>query len=61
MRITNILWDIDGEDREDAEASLPTEITIDEKTVDEEDIADFLSDEYGWCVKGFCVEHAREE
>lgn len=61
MRITNILWDIDGEDREDVEASLPTEITIDEKTVDEEDIADFLSDEYGWCVKGFCIERAGEE
>lgn len=62
MKITNIVWDIDDEDREDAEAraSLPAEVIIDDETVDDEDIADFLSDKFGWCVKSFYIERTRK-
>lgn len=62
MKITNIVWDIDDEDREDAEvhASLPAEVIINDETMDDEDIADFLSDKFGWCVKSFCIERTRK-
>ncbi len=60
MKITNIVWDIDDENEEAGTLTLPTEVIIDE-AVDKEDVADFLSDEFGWCVKGFCIERARKE
>jgi hypothetical protein len=45
MLVTNIIWctDID---------SLPTEVEVDDNlSIDE--IADYLSDEYGWLVESF--------
>ena len=51
MKITNIDWDTDDEPIED----LPTEVTINEE-IEPDAIADYLSDQYGFCVKGFCVE-----
>ena len=35
---------------------LPDEVDIPEELTDEEDIADWLSDEYGFCHDGFCIE-----
>ena len=49
--ITNIKWDTDGEPVE----NLPRETTVPEN-IDEEDIADYLSDKYGFCLFGYSVE-----
>lgn len=51
-KITNIKWDTDGET-----VDLPAETDIPADT-DDEDIADYLSDRYGWCVKSFVIEEA---
>ena len=53
VRFFNIDWDTDGE-----EVNLPTEIRIIvENGVDvENDGADILSDNYGWCVNSFSYE-----
>jgi hypothetical protein len=49
IRFTNIVWDTDGE-----ELDLPTETTLAvESDADLADLADVLSDEYGWCVMSF--------
>lgn len=50
VEITNIEWETDGE-----EVELPTEVTLDIKdpTID---IADALSDEYGFLIKHYCIE-----
>lgn len=49
--VKGIKWDTDGEDI----AELPVSIAID-PSVPDEDIADLLSDEFGFCVFGFTVE-----
>ncbi len=47
--ITDIVWDTDDED-----IDLPTEVTIPQGEIeDEEEIADWLSDNYGWLVESF--------
>jgi hypothetical protein len=49
FKVTNIDWDTDG-NKEDFD-SLPQEVIV---SVDDPDnIADALSDAYGWCVKSF--------
>ena len=52
---TNIKWDTDGEDVE----TLPTRVEIPFNT-SEDEIADLLSDEYGFCVAGFDIEQVEE-
>lgn len=52
MKATNIIWDVDYE--EDLE-NLPTEIKIPDG-MDEDDVADYLSDVTGYCHKGFVLE-----
>ena len=48
--VSNIDWDVDyAEELND----LPTTCVID--AIDEDDIADALSDKYGFCVYGFCI------
>lgn len=49
MRVTNIKWETDGE-----VVDLPTEVEVEDGMSDDE-IADFLSDEYGWLVNGFSL------
>lgn len=49
----DIVWDTDGEDEE--ELGLPSRVEIPFFT-DDDEIADFLSDEYGYCVFGFNIE-----
>ena len=53
---TNIKWDTDGES-----VDLPTEviIPIGIGSTDEE-IGNYLSDEYGWCVLSFEIEKEDE-
>lgn len=53
MKAVNIKWDVD--DVEDLE-NLPTEVELPEGMDDEDDISDWLSDEYGWCHSGFELE-----
>lgn len=49
---TNILWDNDECDDFD----LPTEMDIPEDMTDIEKISDYLSDQTGFCHKGFVLE-----
>ena len=53
MLATNIKWDTDG----DIEIldDLPTEVEI-PYDMEEDEICDYLSDEYGYCVFGFDIE-----
>jgi len=49
IKTTNINWDTDGH-----EIDLPKQVELE---VDHEDeIADKLSDEYGWCIHGLAYE-----
>ena len=49
LKATNIKWDTDGD--KEVLNELPTEVTIPENT-EEEDICDYLFDEYEYCVFG---------
>ena len=49
MKVTDIKWETDGVDVE-----LPSEVDVDDNMSDDE-IADYLSDTYGWLVEGFAV------
>ena len=49
MIVTDIKWETDGEVVE-----LPTEVEVDDD-LDEDEIADYLSDEYGWLVESFSL------
>ena len=51
-KAVNIQWDIDLDDEEDV--SLPSEMSIPDN-IDDEDIADYLSDQTGFCHFGFDV------
>lgn len=50
--VSDIVWDTDGEDAEDL--GLPTQVEV-PLCVDEDDIADYLSDRYEYCVKSFVL------
>lgn len=49
MLVSDIKWETDGE-----VVDLPTEVEVDDD-LDEDEIADYLSDEYGWLVNGFSL------
>jgi hypothetical protein len=51
MKATRIIWETDGE-----EIDLPTEVEIPTDIENDEDaIADYLSDTYGWLVITFSL------
>lgn len=50
MRTVGVEWDTDGMDPE--ELDLPSEVEIPAE-LDDEDVTDYLSDHYGYCVKGW--------
>lgn len=50
-RVFDIMWDTDGED-----INLPKEIIL-SKDIDDNDIADYLSDEYEFCIFSFKLEY----
>ena len=60
IKLYNIEWDTDGEVIDD----LPTEVIIDNPTEEmcesvggfDDVLADYLSDEYGFCVFGFSAD-----
>ena len=60
VRMTNIVWDIDDEDNaDDIRKQLPKQVThvFDMPEIDlSEDVTDWLSDTYGWCVVSCNVE-----
>lgn len=49
MKVTDIKWETDSVDVE-----LPKEVEVDDNMSDDE-IADYLSDTYGWLVDSFAV------
>ena len=49
-KVSNIVWDTDGEPVDE----LPIHCIV--ECADKEEIADTLSDEYGWLVKSFDIE-----
>lgn len=49
MKVTDIKWETDGVDVE-----LPKEVEVDDNMSDDE-IADYLSDTYGWLVDSFAI------
>ena len=56
MKATNIKWITDGED-----VKLPSEVKIPSQLEGDDDaIADYLSDTYGWLVEGFAISTDRE-
>ena len=50
MKTVGVEWDTDGMDEE--ELDLPSEVEVPSE-IDDEDVADYLSDTYGFCVKGW--------
>jgi hypothetical protein len=51
MKATDIKWVTDGED-----VTLPSEVEIPSQFEGDDDaIADYLSDTYGWLVEGFSL------
>lgn len=49
MTVSRIEWETDGE-----AVSLPTEVEVPDG-LDDDGIAEYLSDTYGWLVRGFAV------
>lgn len=45
MKVTGIVWDTYGED-----VDLPTEVEVPDDMDDEDDIADYLCDRFGYCI-----------
>ena len=54
MKAVNIQWDTDGD--QELFDSLPSEIKIPESLTDEDEIADYLSDQTGFCHFGYQIE-----
>ena len=50
MLVTNIKWETDDYEVD----NWPTEVEVDDD-LNEDEIADYLSDEYGWLVNGFAL------
>lgn len=68
MKVINIKWDVtDGaecmtrEEIDEALSNLPTEVEIPKGMTDEDEISDWLSDEYGFCHYGFEIEGEDED
>lgn len=49
MKITDIIWETDGND-----VTLPTEVEVEDNLTDEE-VAEYLSDTYGYLVEAFSM------
>lgn len=58
MRAIDIKWDTDGDD--EVLKTLPKEMDV-PNDIDEEDVADWLSDETGFCVFGFVLEAEKKK
>ena len=59
--VSCIEWDTDGEDEEyEADIEMLPDAIYIGNDIDEEAVADYLSDKYGWCVKSLLAEPVRE-
>lgn len=59
MKAINIDWDITGDDYinlNEQDLLPPTSVELPDD-IEEDDIVDFLSDEYGWCVNSFEIDN----
>jgi hypothetical protein len=56
MLVINIKWETDGYEVD----NLPSEVEVDDDLSDGE-IADYLSDEYGWLVESFALPMENED
>lgn len=52
MKAINIIWDTDGEN-----VTLPNEIEIPNTMIELEAISDYITDETGFCHKGFELDY----
>lgn len=60
--ITNIDWDTDGEEIKELPANVTLELEdLDGLGVSDEDVADELSDRYGFCVNSFYCDKYDED
>ena len=55
MTITHIIWETDGND-----VTLPTEVEVEDSLTDEE-VADYLSETYGYLVEAFSMPMTDED
>lgn len=53
MKAIDIKWDIDANENDLVE--LPTEVEIPMGITDEDEISDWLTDNFGFCHKGFSL------
>jgi hypothetical protein len=54
--VTDIIWDTNGlAADEDLKEQLPAAVEVPDN-IDKDDIADWLSDHYGWCVESFVID-----
>lgn len=53
LKAVDIEWDIDDEDADEDNLNLPTEIEIPTCMTDGDEISDYLSNQTGFCHKGF--------
>lgn len=51
VKVIGVDWDTDGMDEE--ELDLPNEVEV-PSDIDDDQVSDWLSDIYGFCVKGWC-------
>lgn len=58
-KVYGIIWDFD-EGEEGSFTELPDTVYLPYE-IDDDDIADYLSDEYGWCVVAFNMEVVKKE
>ena len=49
MKVTDIIWETDGND-----VALPMEVEVEDNLTDEE-VAEYLSDTYGYLVEAFSM------
>lgn len=54
IRVTNIVWDFD-EGEEGSYTELPGTVDI-EEPIELDEVADYISDIYGWCISELDVE-----
>ena len=52
IHVYDIDWDTDGEYIEDLPTELHFELELDEDFEWDEQVLDYLSDTYGWCICG---------
>ncbi len=58
-KVTNIVWDTDEDSDEDPNVNLPDTVWI--PKIEDDEIADYLSDKYGYLIESFEIGGASDE